>query len=234
MPVKPPVPANEVSRLEALERYRILDTAPERAYDDITQLASFICGVPIAWVSLVGADRQWFKSRVGIEMEETLREEAFCAYTILEHGVMEVEDATRDQRFADNPLVLGNPHIRFYAGAPLVTAEGLSLGSLCVVDRHPRKLSREQKSSLESLARLVMNNLEFRRVAGELADAVSRINVLHGMLPICAGCKQIRDDQGYWQQVERYITDHTEATFSHTYCPKCAKKYFPDIDLEES
>ena len=208
----------------------MLDTAPERAYDDVTRIAASICAVPIAIVSLIDTDRQWFKSRLGLAVAETHRDQAFCAHTILKPELLEVEDATLDVRFADNPLVLGDPGIRFYAGAPLLTPAGHALGSLCVIDREPRKLSAEQKASLESLARLVMNNLELRRTAAELAAAAANIKTLSGMLPICCACKQIRNDQGYWQQVETYIAKHTDATFTHSYCPKCAKIYFPDVE----
>ena len=214
-------------------RYRILGSGSEQAYDDITQLASFICGTPIAIVSLIDRNRQWFKAKVGLAVPETPREQAFCAYTIHTSKILEVEDATKDARFADNPLVMGEPNIRFYAGAPLVSPEGYALGSLCVIDRQARKLSKEQKDSLEALARLVMNNLELRRVSAEFAEAESKVKTLRGLLPICAGCKQIRNDQGYWQQVEFYISAHSDATFTHGYCPKCAKVYFPGIVLDQ-
>ena len=231
--MKAPLPANEASRLNALHQYRILDTMPEDSYDDITNLAAFITGAPIALISLVDEERQWFKSRVGLPVEETPRDQAFCAYTIDKTEIMEVEDTTQDKRFSDNPLVLGNPKIRFYAGAPLVTPTGHALGSLCVIDRHPRKLTTEQRTCLNSLARLVMKNFELRRVSAELAEAVTNIKTLAGMLPICCACKQIRNDQGYWQQVETYIAKHTDATFTHSYCPKCVKIYFPDYEGQE-
>jgi GAF domain-containing protein len=227
--MKAPLPPNEASRMEALRKYRILDTAPEQAYDDITRIASAICGVPIAIMSLIDNDRQWFKSKVGASNDETPREQAFCAYTIHQTSILEVEDATRDQRFSDNPLVLGNPSIRFYAGAPLITPNGDALGSLCVIDRHPRRLTDDQKESLTALARMVINNLELRRTSAELAEAVANVKTLGGMLPMCCGCKQIRDDAGYWQQVETYIAEHTDASFSSSYCPKCAKIYMPVI-----
>lgn len=231
--MKAPLPANEVSRLNALRQYRILDTMPEQSFDDITSLAAYITGAPIALISLVDEERQWFKSCVGLPVVETPREQAFCAYTIDKGEIMEVEDTTKDSRFADNPLVLGNPHIRFYAGAPLVTPTGHALGSLCVIDRQPRKLTAEQRTSLNSLARLVMKNFELRRVSAELAEAATNIKHLAGMLPICCACKQIRNDEGYWQQVETYISKHTDATFTHSYCPKCAKIYFPDYPGHE-
>jgi len=224
-----PLPDNEAARLEALRQYRILDTAPEQAFDDITKLAAFICGAPIAIMSLIDRERQWFKSRIGEIGAETPREQAFCAHTILQSHMLEVEDAREDGRFADNPLVTGNPNIRFYAGQPLLTANGHALGSLCVIDRHPRRLSTKQRTCLESLARLVMTTLELRRVSSELAAAAANIKTLSGMLPICGGCKKIRNDGGYWKQVESYIVEHTDATFSHSLCPDCSEKYFPGI-----
>lgn len=232
--MKASLPANETNRLNALLQYRILDTESEQAFDDVAKLASSICGVPIALVSLIDSNRQWFKARVGLAVEETPREQAFCAYTILQDSILEVEDATRDARFNDNPLVLGNPKIRFYAGAPLVTPAGDSLGSLCVIDQQPRKLTEEQKTNLSSLARLVVKNLELRRVSAALAESAANIKTLAGMLPICCACKQIRNDQGYWQQVEMYISKRTDATFTHSYCPKCANIYFPDCDEEKT
>lgn len=227
--MKAPLPDNEAARLEALRQYNILDTAPEQAFDDITKLAAFICGAPTAIMALIDRDRQWFKSRVGEAKTETPREQAFCAYTILQHNMLEVEDARNDRRFADNPLVTAAPNIRFYAGQPLLTASGHALGSLCVIDQQPRRLSTEQRACLESLARLVMTTLELRRVSSELAAAAANIKTLSGMLPICGGCKKIRNDGGYWKQVETYIAEHTDATFSHSLCPECSEKYFPGI-----
>jgi GAF domain-containing protein len=231
--MKAGLPENEVARLEALRQYNILDSAPEQAFDDITKIAAFICGTPIAIMSLIDRERQWFKSKIGLEDNQTPREQAFCAYTILEPKLMEVEDARTDNRFVDNALVLGAPNIRFYAGAPLLTPDGSALGSLCVIDRHPRKLSVEQKSCLETLAHFVMTTLELRRASSELARAAANVKTLSGMLPICSGCKEIRNDQGYWQQVETYLQQNTDATFSHGLCPKCSEKYFPGIKSEK-
>jgi PAS domain S-box-containing protein len=156
-----PRPDNETERLAALERLEILDSLPQRAFDDITTLASTICGTPIALISLVDSERQWFKSRVGLDATQTSREVAFCAHAILEPGeVMVVQDATRDQRFRDNPLVTEAPDIRFYAGAPIVTEGGHALGTVCVIDRHVRDLSAAQIEALRALSRLVVSLLE--------------------------------------------------------------------------
>ncbi|GAB3245032.1 sensor domain-containing diguanylate cyclase [Chitinimonas naiadis] len=175
------LPQNEAARLEALNRYAILDTLEERAYDDITYLASHICQVPIAAISLIAAERQWLKSKVGLDASEMAREFSFCSHAILNPGeVMVVNDATHDHRFQANPMVLGDPHIRFYAGAPLVTAEGEALGTICVVDRIPRKIDAREQAALQALSRQVMAQLELRRLVAEL-DKLSSLDGLTGI-----------------------------------------------------
>ncbi len=164
--MKARLPTNEEQRLAALDDYQILDTLPEQAYDDITFLASLLCDTPIALMSLVTRNRQWFKSAVGLEVRETPRDLAFCAHAILEPGDLTVvRDTHKDDRFSDNLLVTRDPTIRFYAGAPLTTEEGLPLGTLCVIDRVPRELTAIQKKALTALSRQVMAQLGLRLAA---------------------------------------------------------------------
>ena len=167
-----PLPTNEVERLAALRALNLLDTLPEQSFDDIAQLASEICGTPISLVSLVDEHRQWFKAHVGLEAVETSRDLSFCAHAILQPGqLFVVPDAQRDPRFLANQLVVGPPHIGFYAGMPLVTPEGHSLGTLCVIDRRPRELTTAQMESLRRLARQLGAHLELRQQALRLAEA---------------------------------------------------------------
>jgi serine/threonine protein kinase len=170
----PGAPAlDETVRLAALRRYKILDTDPEQGFDDLAQLASHICGTPIALITLLDADRQWFKSKVGLSLKETARNISFCTHTIRETEIFMVPDALRDKRFADSPLVRADPHVRFYAGIPLITADGHALGALCVMDRVPRQLNPDQVSALAALSRLVLTQLEMRRNLLELQEALA-------------------------------------------------------------
>lgn len=236
-------PENEKQRLETLRGYEILDSAPEAAFDDLTLLASYICQTPIALISLIDADRQWFKSKVGISVSETTRDIAFCATAILQPDVFVVPDATKDQRFAGNPLVTAEPKIRFYAGATL-TANGHALGTLCVVDQVPRELTSEQTEALRALSRQVLAQLELRRnlkrlehalatrdraeaeqerTLNQLKAALANIHTLEGLLPICLSCKKIQDQKGLWQPFEYYVRAHSEAKVMHKICPECSK-----------
>ncbi len=176
------IPENEEARIQALLRYEILDTEPEVAYDDFVKVASFICQTPIALISLVDPTRQWFKAQVGCPAPETSRDMAFCAHAIHQTDVFVVPDTLTDPRFVDNPLVTGDPHIRFYAGAPLITPEGLAIGTLCAIDREPRTLSPEQISALQTLARQVVAQLELRRLTKELQQALESKNKLFHIL----------------------------------------------------
>ena len=164
----------ERQRLDAVERYAILDTAPETEFDDIVALAAQICGMPIALITFIDGDRQWFKARVGVEDSETPREIAFCAHALHRTDVLLVPDLAQDERFAANPLVTGETNVRFYAGAPLQTPDGHVLGTLCVLDQRPRELDAAQVSALQRLARQVMTQLELRRALGQQREADDR------------------------------------------------------------
>lgn len=178
-----PLPANETERLAALARYNILDTPLEEAFDDLAVLAAQICGVPVALVTLVDAERQWFKASYGLTgMHETPRDVAFCAHTILHDDVMIVPDAHSDQRFADNPLVTEAPHVRFYAGMPLITDDGYALGSLCVLDQSPHVLSAGQIDMLRRLGRQVQLLLELRRKRTENTALMQQLAAQHESL----------------------------------------------------
>jgi GAF domain-containing protein len=169
-----PIPIkNEAARVEALHKYAILDTEPEQAFDDLVLLASFVCKTPMAMISLVDEDRQWFKSKVGISVSETPREIAFCATAIQQPDVFVVPDTLKDERYRNNPLVVSEPNVRFYAGAPLIDEDGHALGTICVVDRVPREFVPDQQAALKALSRLVLAQLEFRRNLILLKEALS-------------------------------------------------------------
>jgi GAF domain-containing protein len=201
---------DEEGRLAALRRYRILDTEPERAFDDLTLLASYVCQTPIALITLIDAERQWIKSRVGLDAQETSRSVAFCRHAITQPDVFVVPDARADERFRANPFVTGAPQIRFYAGAPLVLDEGYALGTLCVIDTVPRGLTPDQQAALEALRRQAVAQLELRRGLDELAEALRQrdaaeaaqvrlvaelrgaldnVRHLSALLPFCTTCQ---------------------------------------------
>ena len=162
--VSAPLPPNEADRQHTLDKLELLDTPAEQEFDDITKIASYICGTPIALISLVDKDRQWFKSRVGLDIPETPRSIAFCAHAILGDDIFEVPDASLDDRFKDNPVVTGEVGLRFYAGVPLVTSDQHNMGTLCVIDREPRKLSDSQRDALKALGRQIMRLVELRQM----------------------------------------------------------------------
>ncbi|MDP9048533.1 MAG: PAS domain S-box protein, partial [Bacteroidota bacterium] len=167
---KHPVPANEKERLKALKNYDILNSISEEEFNRITELASLVCGVPISLVSLIDENRQWFKSKKGLDIDETPRDLAFCQYAIMEAGILEVEDATKDDRFKENELVTGYPNIRFYAGSPLIDPDGYALGTLCVIDQQPNALTGDQKRALQLLSEEVMTLIIERRQKEELRN----------------------------------------------------------------
>ncbi|GAA6616065.1 tetratricopeptide repeat protein [Scytonema sp. NUACC26] len=171
---KPPLPSNEIARLYALRQYQILDTPPEKVFDDFTFLAAQVCRTPVALISLMDGHRQWFKSKIGVTISETERDVAFCAYSILQQKPLVVRNALLDARFAKNPLVTAEPNLRFYAGAPLITSEGFGIGTLCVIDFVPRDLALEQVEALRLLSHQVVAQLELRRNAIALSRTLTQ------------------------------------------------------------
>lgn len=204
------MPTDEQARLAALRRYRILDTDPEQAFDDLAMLASHICGTPMAIITLVDENRQWFKAEIGVGVRQTDRSIAFCAHAIKHTDIMEVPDAREDARFRDNPMVKGKPHIRFYAGAPLITPDGHAVGTLCVVDTEPRRLTPDQLRALDALRRQTQAQLELRRnlteletalaerdraeaeqseLIAELRASLEKVDKLSALMPYCSTCE---------------------------------------------
>ena len=202
--------ADEAGRLAALRRYRILDTEPEQAFDDLVLLTSQICGTPIALISLVDGDRQWFKSRLGVTVTETSRDVSLCAHAIQQRDLFVVPDALADARFRENPLVLSDPRIRFYVGAPLITPDDHALGTICALDHVPRTLTPEQRAALAALGRQVVALLELRknldalstalqardraeddqdRLVLELRSALDGVKKLSSFMPYCSACE---------------------------------------------
>ena len=201
---------NENARLQALRSYNILDTDPEKAFDDLTLLAAHICETPIALISLIDSDRQWFKSKLGVSLSETPRAVSFCATAIQQSDLFVVPDASKDPRFSANPFVVSEPKIRFYAGAPYTSSDGQPLGTLCVVDMVPRQLTVSQENALLALSRQVQAQFELRknlielraaldersraeaerdRTIIDLRQALEHVQRLSGLLPACSACK---------------------------------------------
>ena len=181
--ISAPIPANEAQRLSTLYDYNILDTLPEKEFDDITRIASDICDTPISLVSIIDEGRQWFKSKQGLEAQETPRELAFCAHAILNpQEIFEIPDSSLDERFHDNPLSLGMPHVSFYAGIPLVTDSGHALGTLCVIDNKPKNLTEDQRKTLRALANQVVALLELRYKSEQLKKREQELREANGEL----------------------------------------------------
>jgi GAF domain-containing protein len=168
-----PITTTEAARVAALNRYAILDSEPEQSFDDLVILAAHICQTPIAMLSLVDDHRQWFKSQLGVQVQETPRESSICVHAIQQGDLFIVPDTLQDARFRENPLVTGEPHIRFYAGAPLINEDGFALGTLCVVDREPRELDAAQKEAINALGRLALRQMELRMNLQLLKDALN-------------------------------------------------------------
>lgn len=212
--------SNEPARLHILDNYQVLDTAAEKTFDDLTRLASVICKTPMGLVSLVDDHRQWFKARVGVDVKETPREAAFCAHALEAPEFLIVEDALQDERFQQNPLVTGEPNIRFYAGAPLTVQSGHNLGTLCVLDTKPRTLSGAQLSALGILRDAVVAQLELRR-------SLQTITALQSTLPMCAWCRSVQTESSAdgWQPLHEYVANMTKV--SHGICPSCRELMEP-------
>lgn len=188
----PPTPIDEIQRLRSLIALGVLDTMPEDRFDRITRIACRVFGVPIALVSLVDRDRQWFKSKQGLEACETSRQISFCGHAILQDGPLIIEDALVDARFADNPLVVGPPKIRFYAGQPVHGARGLRVGTLCIIDQQPRRLSEEDLILLADLAGMIDRELSLIAVASsdELTGLANRRGFTQAALHVLALCRR--------------------------------------------
>src|SRR5260370_615397 len=169
----PMMSGSDAASVDALEKSASLDSEPEQAFDGLRVVASYVCQTPIALISLVDEDRQWFKAKVGISATETSRNIAFCSTAIQQRDVFVVPDALQDERFRTNPLVVSEPNIRFYAGAPLINEDGYALGTLCVIDRTPRNLAADQEAALKALSRLVLMQMEFRRNLILLKEALN-------------------------------------------------------------
>ena len=218
--MRAPIPANESARLAALRSAEVLDTGPEAAFDDLVQLAAYICGTPMSTITFIDRYRQWFKARLGLEDSETSRDISFCAHAILDHGPLIVRDATLDRRFASYSNVTGDPHIRFYAGVPLRDRDNVALGTLCVIDRQPRDLDAAPERAPAILAAQAARQLELRKVGMKLRQVLSEVKELSGLLPICAWCKKVRDDESYWSSVDAFLTRCLDARITHSICPE--------------
>lgn len=205
--------AAEKRRLEAVALYREISKTTSKTLDDLTRLAAAICQTPISLITMLEKDNQFFAAKTGIEGEGTAREDAFCKHALAIDDLLIIEDAWADQRFRENPYVTGEPHIRFYAGAPLTVEDGLTLGTLCVIGREPRTLSEHQQEALRILRNMVVDQLK-------LARARDDIRVLQSLLPMCAWCRSIQTADGSWQALHEYVAD--QQPVSHGICPVCS------------
>lgn len=228
-------PSNEKERLKVLNSYQILDTLPEADFDDFTLIASNVCQTPIALISLVDEARQWFKSKVGIEVSETPRDISFCSHAIVQNDVFVVPDSLKDARFHDNPLVTGSPKARFYAGAPLRTSEGYHIGTLCVVDHVPRELDAKQLASLQALARQVINLLELRAKSESILLSAQLVK----SSPAAIFCKDYKSGTGVFVEWNKAAEElwalNNEAVIGKTdydLFPKEQADFFKEKDLE--
>ena len=223
----PDLPPDEAQRLAKLRSLQILDTPPSARFDRITRLATHLLDVPVALVSLVDQDRQWFKSCVGLDASETSRDVSFCGHAVANDAPLLVHDATTDPRFADNPLVTSDPQIRFYAGYPLRLGPTSPLGTFCVIGFEPRTLDATEVRLLEDLADLVVDELravELSRTIDSLAGCAKPLDARaddDALVPICSYCKHVRDPDDTWEPIERYVHREFGATFTHGICRPC-------------
>lgn len=225
----PEIPINEAERLKALSEYRILGTKPEQNYDDITKIASLTCDTPIALLSLVDTNRQWFKSKVGVDVEETVRDWSFCAHAIHSPEPLIIEDALQDERFVDNPLVKGDPQIRLYAGFPLQNDQNHRIGTLCVIDRKPHGLTDVQCEIMESLARQAVSFLELRKRSIKLIESFGSLTDAGGIISTCSYCRKAKDTSGHWMHLDKYLSSRSNLNFSHGICDTCIEEHFPEV-----
>ena len=202
-----PIPDNEFERLQALKSYNILDTFPEEEYDAITRLASYICQVPLAFITFIDNDRQWFKSTLGVAVTEVPRAQSMCKHMVLEDALVEVPDAVLNERYADNEAVTGPMGIRFYASAPLVDPDGYRLGSLCVFDQKPKQLSPEQRDALQTLAREVISHLSVRRQRQELEENLKRREEFYHLFNNSSELHLIADKESKIELINSAVTD---------------------------
>ncbi len=230
----PPIPERERERLAALYALNLLDTIPEPQFDRLTKLAASICGVPIALVSLIDKDRQWFKSNIGLDVNETARDISFCQYAILDSKQFEVEDSYSDPRFVNNPLVLGDPKIRFYAGQPLVMPDGFALGTLCVIDRVPRQLTENQREALRLLAEEVVHNILEKKKENELKFAKDFLSQTSRVARVGGWDFDIKSGKVFWSEMLCEIHDLPHG-FVPTY-EQVGQFYTPEswLELEKS
>lgn len=215
----------EADRLKALHAAGILDTPPEASFDAFTELASFICHTPMSTITFIDANRQWFKSRIGLADSETPLDISICKHAVAANDALIVNDVSQDDRFSKFSTVTGDPFVRFYAGMPLRNNDGIPLGTLCVFDREPRQLSLEQERALRALAQQASDQLNIRRVADELRSALQQVRMLRELVPMCAWCRRMRDDANFWQQVEQYLEAQAGVGITHGICPECSQKF---------
>jgi GAF domain-containing protein len=208
-----PKSAPESQRLKAVALYRTVDEAVSKTLNDLTRLAAAICETPISLITILEADQQIFMARQGIEGQGTLRRDAFCNHALSIDDLLIVEDAQNDQRFQQNPYVIGDPHIRFYAGAPLTVEDGATLGTLCVIDSEPRTLTDHQQEALRILRNMAVDQLKLARARDDL-------RALKSLLPMCAWCRSIQTEDGSWQPLHEYVVEQQHV--SHGICPVCS------------